>query len=87
MRVDSVIWCTVGSMHAHGLVAGVRALIAPGGRSLRLREFVGAYRVVTTSHGYNRAMVFEWREAKNQANIRKLGVSLQTAQWIFGGPF
>ena len=31
-------------------------------------------------------MVFEWDEAKNEANIRKHGVSFETAQRIFGGP-
>ena len=54
-------------MLAHRLVAGVRALIAPGDRSLRLREFVASYRVVTTNNSYKRAMVFNWDAAKNQA--------------------
>ena len=31
-------------------------------------------------------MAFEWDEAKNQANIRKHGVSFLTASRIFGGP-
>ena len=31
-------------------------------------------------------MVFEWDEARNQANIRKHGVGFETAQRIFGGP-
>ena len=31
-------------------------------------------------------MAFEWDEAKNQANIRKHGVSFQTARRMFGGP-
>ncbi len=30
--------------------------------------------------------MFEWDEAKNQANIRKHGVSFETAQRIFAGP-
>ena len=44
------------------------------------------HRCVTTNYSYNRAMVFEWDEAKNQANIRKHGVSFETAQRIFRGP-
>ena len=32
-------------------------------------------------------MEFEWDEAKNQANIRKHGVSFQTARRIFAGSF
>ena len=31
-------------------------------------------------------MAFEWDAAKNQANIRKHGVSFETAQRIFEGP-
>lgn len=31
-------------------------------------------------------MTFEWDEAKNRANIRKHGVSFETARRIFGGP-
>ena len=31
-------------------------------------------------------MQFEWHEAKNQANIRKHGVSFEIARLIFGGP-
>ena len=31
-------------------------------------------------------MVFEWDEAKNQANVRKHGVSFETARRIFDGP-
>ena len=31
-------------------------------------------------------MLFEWDEAKNQANIRKHGVSFETARRIFDGP-
>ena len=31
-------------------------------------------------------MLFEWDEAKNQANIRKHGVSFETARRTFDGP-
>ena len=31
-------------------------------------------------------MEFEWHEAKNQANIRKHGISFETARSIFEGP-
>ena len=31
-------------------------------------------------------MLFEWDESKNRANIRKHGVSFDTARRVFGGP-
>ncbi len=31
-------------------------------------------------------MVFEWDEEKNQSNIKKHGVSFETAKLIFSGP-
>ena len=31
-------------------------------------------------------MIFEWDEAKNQQNIRKHGISFETAKRVFEGP-
>ena len=68
------------------LASGEQALIAPCCRNSCLRKFVEFHPVVTTYNSYNRAMVFGWDEAKNQANIRKHGVSFETARSIIGGP-
>ena len=42
--------------------------------------------VIIINYIYNYGMIFEWDTSKNQANIRKHGVSFETAQRIFEGP-
>ena len=41
--------------------------------------------VIIINYIYNWEMTFEWDTAKNQTNIRKHGVSFETAQRIFEG--
>ncbi|WP_428098077.1 BrnT family toxin [Candidatus Rariloculus sp.] len=57
----------------------------PCGRNFRLRKSVEFHRVITTNISYKRARAFDREDARNQVNIRKRGVSFETAKRIFGG--
>ena len=81
LEPDRYSWAAVQHREAGGDMQGLTAGIPSRRGIVRLHLCV-----ITINCIHNWAMEFEWDEVKNQANIRKHGVSFDTAKRIFEGP-